>query len=89
MVVHGTADTLIAPSGGERTAEVIPDAELRLIDGMGHDMPPFFWSPVIEAVMAAAARACEPRVARSWVRASGQRRANASSTRSDMIEPRS
>ena len=40
LVIHGTADPLVQSSGGERTAEVIPDAELLMVDGMGHDLPP-------------------------------------------------
>ena len=40
MVIHGTADTLIDQSGGRRTAELIPGAQLEIIEGMGHDLPP-------------------------------------------------
>ena len=43
LVMHGSADTLITPSGGERTAELIPGARFVLIDGMGHDYPPQLW----------------------------------------------
>lgn len=39
VVIHGTADKLVDPSGGRRTAECIPGAELVLFDGMGHDIP--------------------------------------------------
>ena len=46
LVLHGTADTLIDPSGGERTAEVMPNSTLISLDGMGHDLPEFYW-PVI------------------------------------------
>lgn len=56
LVLHGTADPLIAPSGGERLAEVIPDAELVLLDGMAHDLPPHYWAPIIEAVTQLAIR---------------------------------
>jgi pimeloyl-ACP methyl ester carboxylesterase len=47
LVIHGSADTLIASSGGERTAEVIPNSRFVLIEGMGHDRPPEFWSQLI------------------------------------------
>jgi pimeloyl-ACP methyl ester carboxylesterase len=57
LVIHGTADPLVQPSGGERTAEVIPGAELLMLDGMGHDMPRHYWPSVIEAVTSVAARA--------------------------------
>lgn len=50
LVIHGSADTLIAPSGGERTAASIAGAELLLIDGMGHDMPTAFATRIAEAI---------------------------------------
>jgi pimeloyl-ACP methyl ester carboxylesterase len=55
LVVHGTADTLVQPNGGERTAEVVPDAKLLLIEGMGHDLPVSMLPQVIDAVTAHAA----------------------------------
>lgn len=57
LVVHGDADPLIDVSGGIRTAEVIPGAELLVIEGMGHDIPRVFQPQVIEAVLALVARA--------------------------------
>jgi pimeloyl-ACP methyl ester carboxylesterase len=55
LVIHGTADTLVQPSGGERTAEVIPDAKLLVVEGMGHDLAPPLWPRLIDAVTAHAA----------------------------------
>lgn len=43
LVVHGSRDTLIDPSGGRRTAELIPGATYVEIEGMGHDYPPAVW----------------------------------------------
>ena len=43
LVIHGSRDTLIDPSGGRRTAELIPGARYVEIDGMGHDYPPAVW----------------------------------------------
>lgn len=43
LVLHGSADTLITPSGGQHTAEVIPGARYVEIEGMGHDLPPGLW----------------------------------------------
>ena len=40
LVIHGLADRMCDASGGRATAEAIPGAELMLIEGMGHDMPP-------------------------------------------------
>jgi pimeloyl-ACP methyl ester carboxylesterase len=57
LVIHGSDDPLVNLSGGERTAQSVPGAELLVIDGMGHDLPPPLWSQVIEAVTRHAARA--------------------------------
>lgn len=43
LVIHGSRDTLIHPSGGRRTAELIPGARYVEIEGMGHDYPPAVW----------------------------------------------
>ena len=43
LVLHGSRDTLIDPSGGRRTAELIPGARYEEIEGMGHDYPPPVW----------------------------------------------
>lgn len=51
LVVHGRDDTLIAPSGGERTAEVVPGATLVLFDDMGHDLPEPLWPDIVDAVV--------------------------------------
>ena len=40
LVIHGLADRLVDVSGGKATAEAIPGAELVLIEGMGHGLPP-------------------------------------------------
>jgi pimeloyl-ACP methyl ester carboxylesterase len=56
LVIHGDVDPLVSVSGGERTAEVVPGAELMILEGMGHDLPPYFWPQVIEAITSLAAR---------------------------------
>jgi len=43
LVLHGSRDTLIQPSGGQHTADVIPNARYVEIDGMGHDYPAVVW----------------------------------------------
>ena len=50
LVLHGTADRLVDPSGGQRTADAIPGARFELIDGMGHDYPPEVWPRWVELV---------------------------------------
>jgi pimeloyl-ACP methyl ester carboxylesterase len=47
LVMHGSRDTLIQPSGGQHTAEVIPNARYVEIDGMGHDYPRAVWKPLV------------------------------------------
>jgi pimeloyl-ACP methyl ester carboxylesterase len=39
LVIHGRDDTLIPPSGGHRTAELVPGSTLLLVADMGHDLP--------------------------------------------------
>jgi pimeloyl-ACP methyl ester carboxylesterase len=51
LVMHGLDDTLIAPSGGERTAELIPNARLLLIEDMGHDRPEPLWPQITGAIL--------------------------------------
>ena len=50
LVVHGDADPLIDVSGGKATAEAIPDAELLVIPGMGHNLPRAVWPTLAEAI---------------------------------------
>jgi pimeloyl-ACP methyl ester carboxylesterase len=50
-VIHGTADRLVRPSGGKATAAAIPGAELMLIDGMAHDVPPSLWPRIVDAIV--------------------------------------
>jgi pimeloyl-ACP methyl ester carboxylesterase len=50
LVVHGLDDTLINPSGGRRTAELIPGAHLLEVADMGHDMPAPLW-PLLTAAI--------------------------------------
>jgi pimeloyl-ACP methyl ester carboxylesterase len=57
VVLHGADDPLARVEGGRDTAATIPDAELRIIDGMGHDLPDAMHEAFVEAVKAAAARA--------------------------------
>lgn len=52
LVIHGLDDTLIDPSGGRRTAELVPGAELLMIPDMGHDRPRELWPLLIDALVA-------------------------------------
>jgi pimeloyl-ACP methyl ester carboxylesterase len=50
LVIHGSNDPLIQPSGGEATAAAIPGAQLILIEGMGHGIARPAWDQIIEAI---------------------------------------
>jgi pimeloyl-ACP methyl ester carboxylesterase len=52
LVLHGEADPLVTPSGGEATAAAVPDAKLVTYPGMGHDMPEALWTDFIDAIEA-------------------------------------
>lgn len=58
LVLHGTEDEIILPAGGERLAELIPDARLELLDGHGHL---FFWEAPDLAAEAVVRHALAPR----------------------------
>ena len=57
LVIHGSADRLVAPSGGRATARAIPGANLLMVGGMGHDLPRDVWPLLIDAIAGNAARA--------------------------------
>ena len=50
LVIHGLDDTAIDPSGGRRTAELVPGARLLLLEDMGHDRPPTLWPSLVDAI---------------------------------------
>jgi pimeloyl-ACP methyl ester carboxylesterase len=60
LVLHGTADPLVRPSGGRATARAIAGAKLKLVQGMGHDLPRAAWTEIIDAIVQNAARAGGP-----------------------------
>ena len=51
LVVHGSDDPLLPVKHGIHTAQVIPGATLRIIDGLGHELPPAVWAQVVEAIL--------------------------------------
>ncbi len=57
VVVHGAEDPLVSVEGGKDTASNIPGAELRIIPGMGHDLPIPLVKTIADAITTAAARA--------------------------------
>jgi pimeloyl-ACP methyl ester carboxylesterase len=51
LVIHGLDDTLITPSGGQRTAELVPGASLLMVADMGHDLPRPLWPFLTGAIL--------------------------------------
>jgi pimeloyl-ACP methyl ester carboxylesterase len=51
LVIHGSADPLVPVECGKDTAEAIPNAELIIIEDMGHDLPhDGAWPQIVEAI---------------------------------------
>jgi pimeloyl-ACP methyl ester carboxylesterase len=49
-VIHGSRDPLVRPAGGRATARAIRGARLKMIDGMGHDLPRRLWPVFAEEI---------------------------------------
>jgi pimeloyl-ACP methyl ester carboxylesterase len=50
LVIHGSNDPMVSPSGGRATARAIPGARLMTVEGMGHDLPEAAWPQIIPAI---------------------------------------
>ncbi|HEY0905128.1 MAG TPA: alpha/beta hydrolase [Marmoricola sp.] len=55
-VIHGMQDRMVHVSGGRATAQAIPGAQLLLIPGMGHDLPPALFETFRDAIRRTADR---------------------------------
>jgi len=44
-------------SGGKATARAVPGADLRIVEGMGHDLAPGLYDQLVDAITSSAARA--------------------------------
>jgi proline iminopeptidase len=51
LVVHGADDVLIPPEAGRVTADLIPGAVFKVIEGMGHDIPPALGQPLSSVIL--------------------------------------
>jgi pimeloyl-ACP methyl ester carboxylesterase len=50
LVIHGSKDPMVSPSGGKATANAIPGARLMTVQGMGHDLPGAAWPQIVPAI---------------------------------------
>jgi pimeloyl-ACP methyl ester carboxylesterase len=60
IVIHGDSDPLVRPAAGKALAKAIPGAELRIVEGMGHDMPPPLFEELAGAIAGNARRGSSP-----------------------------
>lgn len=51
LVIHGDADPLVPVECGMDTAKSVPGAELLIIEGMGHELPPAAAARVLAAIV--------------------------------------
>jgi pimeloyl-ACP methyl ester carboxylesterase len=63
VVLHGEADPLVPVAGGRDTAANIKGAELIVVPGMGHDLPPALYETFVDAIWRAVSRARQPAAA--------------------------
>jgi pimeloyl-ACP methyl ester carboxylesterase len=61
LVIHGTEDRLVRPSGGKATKRAIPGSRLMMVEGMGHDLPRGAWPQILDAIAENAAKAADAR----------------------------
>ena len=54
QVIHGIDDPLLPIAHGRALAAALPDARLREVPGMGHDLPPALWSGFADDIAALA-----------------------------------
>ena len=57
QIIHGAADPLVPLAAGRDLAAKIPDAEIDVISGMGHDLPVALWPRFVAGIASAAGRA--------------------------------
>ncbi len=50
LVIHGKDDPLFVPACGVDTASAIPNAELMLVEGMGHDLPHQLFNVIVDGI---------------------------------------
>jgi len=57
LVIHGEADPLVPVAAGSDLKAKIREAQIDLVEGMGHDLPAPLWPRFVDGIAAAAGRA--------------------------------
>jgi pimeloyl-ACP methyl ester carboxylesterase len=50
LVIHGADDPLVPVHGGHDTHQALRGSKLKVVDGMGHDLPEALWPEIVEAI---------------------------------------
>ena len=50
LVIHGSADPLLRVECGIDTANAVPGAKLKIVEGMGHGLPVPVWGEIIDTI---------------------------------------
>jgi pimeloyl-ACP methyl ester carboxylesterase len=50
LVIHGDGDPLVPFANGQRIAATVPGAELYVMKGVGHDLPPWEWPAIADGI---------------------------------------
>ncbi len=50
LVIHGTDDPLVRVEGGHDTHQALKGSTLKVVEGMGHDLPEVLWPEIVEAI---------------------------------------
>ena len=51
LIIHGMEDPIFPISHAQRMAELVPNAKVLWLEGVGHEMPPACWDEVITALL--------------------------------------
>lgn len=50
LVIHGADDPLVRVEGGHDTHQALRGSKLKVVEGMGHDLPEALWPEIVEAI---------------------------------------
>jgi pimeloyl-ACP methyl ester carboxylesterase len=51
LVIHGADDPLVDPSGGHATADAVPNAKMKVVPGMGHNLPIELHDEIVDSLV--------------------------------------